>query len=78
MRFAKIDHEPSTTWIYAALGSAAQTVNGSAWQYDLWGFMHPIQYNTYAAEHAGHAGWHYDYHTTSPGTCRSNSPWSSC
>jgi PKHD-type hydroxylase len=62
MRWAAIDHEPSTSWIYAALGSAAQTVNSRAWHYDLWGFTHPIQVNAYDAEHAGHAGWHYDYH----------------
>jgi PKHD-type hydroxylase len=66
VRVVPLDHEPATAWIYSALGWAVQTVNGSAWQYECWGFMDPIQYTTYAAEHAGHCGWHHDQHD-SPG-----------
>jgi hypothetical protein len=32
VRVVPLDHEPATAWIYSALGWAAQTVNGSAWQ----------------------------------------------
>lgn len=59
-----IPFNQETQWIYDRIANVARELNGQFFQFDLYGFVEPIQYTVYegseCTEEQGHYVWHID------------------
>lgn len=52
------------TWLYDRLAFIARSLNGSFYNFDLWGMAEDMQYTVYFGDREAHYNWHQDFNAS--------------
>ena len=59
-KVAWLKHNEESNWIYDKMTYITKKINSMYFNYDLFGFLEPMQYSIYDDSDKGHYNWHVD------------------